>query len=566
VNSNDSSKGKSAAIRARLKFPSQQAFIEGYAPNISKTGIFIKTPKPKAVGMRIKFEFQIADGTPVLRGIGEVSWNRAEASAGKPLGMGIKFLKLDAKSRQIVETIQQLKGEEAPVEQDTAKQEVPAQETPLEAAPAEEAAKKEQADKADKAERDATKSRAKPSRRRRVTKSANKKDPAGGIDFGAIDSMLAQISSESDGSPKRVVGRRARRGALKEREAASVAKDPSVPVVGALVRDPEQVVGEETRAETPEREPKSDSGIAVVRGQEPTFEPSMAIKLNQVRELETENAVELDMESATMLNNDVLASETEPELKVESDDEDTEPLDLSSLEKEESEKQTVAVQRILLDDDEEQEGQPESALADDLEEEEETDQFDLTFLDEDDEEEDDDDDDDDIHLIPLSDDDDREEDQSVRVIPVEDEDSEIVDAIASLTEDGIEETSIEDLLEEEDEEETHVAHPDEPVGDFMDDMNDGESVLPPAATEALLQNTEVEAALDDIFQMTPGQDRQPERTDAKPQQTPMDEALDADTDTDSEEDDQALESETTEQVDTNKLEKKKKGFFKKLFG
>ena len=109
MNSNGKSQDKTAAIRARLKFDSEQAFIEKYAPNISKSGIFIKTTKPRAVGTRVKFEFQIADGSPVLRGIGVVVWNRTESSDGKPPGMGLKFVGLDAKSKNTLERIVEFK-------------------------------------------------------------------------------------------------------------------------------------------------------------------------------------------------------------------------------------------------------------------------------------------------------------------------------------------------------------------------------------------------------------------------------------------------------------------------
>ena len=86
---------KPASIRAKLKFPSVDVFIDRYSPNISKAGIFVKTPKPKSVGTEVRFEFQIADGTVVMRGAGEVSWIRESSDDGKPTGMGIKFNKLD---------------------------------------------------------------------------------------------------------------------------------------------------------------------------------------------------------------------------------------------------------------------------------------------------------------------------------------------------------------------------------------------------------------------------------------------------------------------------------------
>lgn len=92
-------------IKARLKFPDEAAFIRKYAPNISKTGVYIKTPTPKPTGTIIRFELLLADGTPVLRGEGEVAWaiTPDKAIEGQAFGMGVRFKRLDAQSKRIVE-------------------------------------------------------------------------------------------------------------------------------------------------------------------------------------------------------------------------------------------------------------------------------------------------------------------------------------------------------------------------------------------------------------------------------------------------------------------------------
>jgi len=96
---------KVASIRAKLKFPSVASFVERYAPNVSTAGIFVKTPSPKPVGTRVKFEFLIADGTAVMRGLGQVAWVRETDLDDRPVGMGIKFVKLDAASREVLDRI-----------------------------------------------------------------------------------------------------------------------------------------------------------------------------------------------------------------------------------------------------------------------------------------------------------------------------------------------------------------------------------------------------------------------------------------------------------------------------
>jgi uncharacterized protein (TIGR02266 family) len=106
VNQSKTKKKTLASVRCRLNFPDEQVFVEKYARHISKTGIFAKTSKPKAVGEQLRFEFLIADGTPVIRGRGEVTWNRRSgAQSGAPPGMGIKFLSLDEKGKEIVDRV-----------------------------------------------------------------------------------------------------------------------------------------------------------------------------------------------------------------------------------------------------------------------------------------------------------------------------------------------------------------------------------------------------------------------------------------------------------------------------
>jgi uncharacterized protein (TIGR02266 family) len=94
-------------MRIKLKYPDVDTFIQKYAVNISRGGIFIATKTPKPVGTLLRFEFLLAnaEGTAVIRGEGQVQWTREyDATAPtKPHGMGVKFTKLDGESQAIVE-------------------------------------------------------------------------------------------------------------------------------------------------------------------------------------------------------------------------------------------------------------------------------------------------------------------------------------------------------------------------------------------------------------------------------------------------------------------------------
>lgn len=94
-------------MRIKLKYPDIDTFIQKYAVNISRGGIFIATKSPKPVGTYVRFEFLLSDegGTSIIRGEGQVQWTKDydPATPGKPHGMGVKFMRLDADSQTVVD-------------------------------------------------------------------------------------------------------------------------------------------------------------------------------------------------------------------------------------------------------------------------------------------------------------------------------------------------------------------------------------------------------------------------------------------------------------------------------
>jgi uncharacterized protein (TIGR02266 family) len=109
VAGNDSRVGErqTTAMRIKLKYPDVETFIQKYAVNISRGGIFIATKQPKAVGTFLKFEFLLsnADSQSIIRGEGQVQWTKEfdAANPARPHGMGVKFLRLDAASQEVVD-------------------------------------------------------------------------------------------------------------------------------------------------------------------------------------------------------------------------------------------------------------------------------------------------------------------------------------------------------------------------------------------------------------------------------------------------------------------------------
>ncbi len=94
----------SAPVRVRLRYAAFDTFIEKFAPNVTRGGVFLASREPRGVGEVFPFEVLLAGGEVALAGEGKVTWVRAfdPAAPQKPHGMGVQFLRLDAPSRATV--------------------------------------------------------------------------------------------------------------------------------------------------------------------------------------------------------------------------------------------------------------------------------------------------------------------------------------------------------------------------------------------------------------------------------------------------------------------------------
>ena len=109
MSSDDVRKDKRTPVIIKFRFRSAtiDEFIEQYSRDISRGGIFVKHKEPLPVRTLVKFEFKLKTDQPVIRGVGRVVWTRdmAHATRDRPPGMGIKFIKLDDESRQLIERV-----------------------------------------------------------------------------------------------------------------------------------------------------------------------------------------------------------------------------------------------------------------------------------------------------------------------------------------------------------------------------------------------------------------------------------------------------------------------------
>jgi uncharacterized protein (TIGR02266 family) len=87
-----------ASVRLHLKCPDAEDFVERFAPNVTRGGIFLPTRDARAVGATIRFEIALLDDTVVFAGEGVVTWV-------KPKGMGVRFATLDPATEPVLERL-----------------------------------------------------------------------------------------------------------------------------------------------------------------------------------------------------------------------------------------------------------------------------------------------------------------------------------------------------------------------------------------------------------------------------------------------------------------------------
>ena len=83
-------------VRIQLRYPDEAIFVQRFAPNVTRGGIFLSSRSPHPVGTVIKFEIALMQGPPLLFGTGKVTWIR-EYDAQEPRrahGMGVQFIEV----------------------------------------------------------------------------------------------------------------------------------------------------------------------------------------------------------------------------------------------------------------------------------------------------------------------------------------------------------------------------------------------------------------------------------------------------------------------------------------
>lgn len=95
----------------RLRSPSLSEFQREHSDNLSEGGVFVRSDVPMAKFTLVKLELVVDDETYV-EAVGRVVWTRGPEAAtdDEPAGMGIKFVKLEAESRDRLRALVEGRG------------------------------------------------------------------------------------------------------------------------------------------------------------------------------------------------------------------------------------------------------------------------------------------------------------------------------------------------------------------------------------------------------------------------------------------------------------------------
>src|SRR4051812_49378478 len=88
-------------VTINKEFESYDAFINEYVTNISRTGVFVRSKTPLAIGTKVNLRFTvIMDDIETVEGLGEVVRVHDD-----PPGMGVVFTELSAYSKGLIDKL-----------------------------------------------------------------------------------------------------------------------------------------------------------------------------------------------------------------------------------------------------------------------------------------------------------------------------------------------------------------------------------------------------------------------------------------------------------------------------
>lgn len=97
-------------VTINKEFESYDAFISEYVTNISRSGVFIRSKTPLAIGTKVNLTFTvIMEDIETVEGVGEVVRVHDD-----PPGMGVVFTELSGYSKGLIDKLLTSQGRRAP--------------------------------------------------------------------------------------------------------------------------------------------------------------------------------------------------------------------------------------------------------------------------------------------------------------------------------------------------------------------------------------------------------------------------------------------------------------------
>ncbi len=94
--------------KVSVRLESKSEFLTTQARNISRGGVFVESAETLPVGTQVGFAFRFSESGQPFEGIGQVAWVRNPAAGKGPGGMGIRFIRLTGRSREMATGIIEL--------------------------------------------------------------------------------------------------------------------------------------------------------------------------------------------------------------------------------------------------------------------------------------------------------------------------------------------------------------------------------------------------------------------------------------------------------------------------
>ena len=92
-------------IKIKVDYSCKDAYLYDYSANLSEGGIFIQTTKLHRVGDKIDVTFILPELLEKIEAKATVAWINDKKHPKLPMGMGLKFVRLPKKKKELIQSV-----------------------------------------------------------------------------------------------------------------------------------------------------------------------------------------------------------------------------------------------------------------------------------------------------------------------------------------------------------------------------------------------------------------------------------------------------------------------------